>query len=123
MRGHDGVERYWLVDARTGQMCAVADGAMDQFGDGHPSVHGDWFVTDTYPDRGGRQTLLLANWKTGAWTKLGSFFHPLELEGEMRCDLHPRWSPGGERVYFDSAFSGQRELYVMKLEKSCFPSS
>jgi hypothetical protein len=122
MRGPEGVERYWLVDVGTGQMRAVAGGALDRFGDGHPSVHGDWFVTDTYPDRGSRQTLLLANWKTGAWTTLGHFFHPLDLEGEMRCDLHPRWSPAGERVYFDSAFSGQRELYVMELEKSCFPS-
>lgn len=122
MRAGGGHEGYWLLDAETGATLSLSGGTLDRFGDGHPSVHGDWFITDTYPDKSAQQTLILGNWKTGAWQTIGSFFHPLHLAGAKRCDLHPRWSPDGNRIYFDSAFSGARTLYVMDLDPNCFPS-
>lgn len=123
MRAGDGHEGYWLVDVSSGEARLFGDGSLDKYGDGHPSVFADWFVTDTYPNKSAQQTLLMGNWKTGTWKVLGEFFHPLTLSGSNRCDLHPRWAPDGERIYFDSAHTGKRALYVMELEPHCFPSS
>jgi len=34
------------------------------------------------------------------------------VTGEMRCDLHPRWSRQGTQVCFDSVHEGPRQMYV-----------
>ena len=113
MRGPENKDAYWLVDIDS---CSFTHfSALDGLGDGHPHVHGDWFVADTYPDKSRMQHLNLVNWKTGEVKKLGEFFHGFEYSGETRCDLHPRFSPCGKKVYFDSVFSGKRSLYVMEI--------
>lgn len=114
MRGPENKDAFWLVDIGSASFTHFA--ALDGLGDGHPHVHGDWFVTDTYPDKSRMQHLNLVNWKTGEVRKLGEFFHGFEYSGETRCDLHPRFSPCGKKVYFDSVFSGKRKLYEMELE-------
>ncbi|WP_421952725.1 TolB family protein [Pelagibacterium sp.] len=115
MRGQNGRDGYWIVNVESGEMRSAADGKFDLYGDGHPHAHGDWFVTDTYPNKAAMQTLLLCNWRNGEVQLLGEFYHGLAYRGESRCDLHPRFSPDGRRVYFDSVFSGTRQLYVMEL--------
>ncbi|GAB6034738.1 glycosyl transferase [Galenea microaerophila] len=114
MRGPKNKDAYWLVDIDSGSFTHFS--ALDGLGDGHPHVHGDWFVADTYPDKSRMQHLNLVNWKTGEVKKLGEFFHGFEYSGEARCDLHPRFSPCGKKVYFDSVFSGKRSLYEMEIE-------
>jgi len=116
LRGPGDKDAYWVIDVASGDFSHVANGALDSYGDGHPHVHGDWFVTDTYPDKARMQHLLLCNWKTGEVRELGEFFHGFEYSGESRCDLHPRFSPDGKRIFFDSVFDGKRRLYVMDLE-------
>lgn len=115
LRGPGDVDGYWLVDTISGSFTPCLQDKLAQFGDGHPHVHGDWFVTDTYPDKARMQHLLLCNWKTGEVKEIGEFFHGFEFSGESRCDLHPRFAPDGESVYFDSVFSGERRLYRMGL--------
>ncbi|MDI5890278.1 hypothetical protein [Halomonas rhizosphaerae] len=115
MRGPGYKDGYWVVDICEKIFSRFADGVLDKYGDGHPHVVGDWFVTDTYPDKARMQHLLLCNWKTGEVRKLGEFFHGFEYDGETRCDLHPRLSPDGKTVFFDSVFSGKRQLYSMEL--------
>lgn len=114
MRGPDGVDAYWLVDLHTLQFERLLNGSLDSYGDGHPHVSGEWFVTDTYPDRSRMQSLLLCNWKTGELMRLGEFFHDFNFSGECRCDLHPRFSIDGKYIFFDSVYSGKRKLYRME---------
>lgn len=116
MRGPNGKDGYWLVNVNTGEFKPLLQDKLAPYGDGHPHVHGDWFVTDTYPDKARMQHLLLCNWKTGQVKEIGEFFHGFEFQGECRCDLHPRFSPDGRSVYFDSVFSGKRLLYRMELD-------
>lgn len=113
LRGPEDVDAYWLIDIETKEFSRLPDNALQGYGDGHPHVYGDWFVTDTYPDKSRMQHLLICNWRTGEVKKLGEFFHGFDFEGECRCDLHPRFSPDGKRVFFDSVFTGQRQLYSM----------
>jgi hypothetical protein len=113
MRGPEYKDSYWLVDVETAEFKRLT--CLDGLGDGHPHVVGDWFVTDTYPDKARMQHLFLVNWKTGEKKKLGEFFHGFEYSGETRCDLHPRLSKDGKTVFFDSVFDGKRRLYKMDL--------
>lgn len=115
LRGPNGKDGYWLVNVKTGEFSALPCFELEKFGDGHPHVYGDWFITDTYPDKARMQCLLLCNWKTGQVQQVGEFFHGFEFSGESRCDLHPRLSRDGKSVYFDSVFSGKRLLYKMDL--------
>ena len=114
MRGPGDKDAFWIIDAVSGSFTHFP--ALDGLGDGHPNVHGDWFVVDTYPDKARMQHLNLVNWKTGEVKKLGEFFHGFKYHGETRCDLHPRFSACGKKVYFDSVFSGKRKLYAMELD-------
>jgi glycosyltransferase involved in cell wall biosynthesis len=116
LRGSKKRNGYFLINVISGKFVSVAKGALDNYGDGHPHVYGDWFVTDTYPDKARMQYLLLCNWKTGDIKKLGEFFHGFKYRGESRCDLHPRFSPDGKNIFFDSVFEGKRKLYKMDLE-------
>ncbi len=116
LRGPRSKDGYYVIDIISGEFTPVANGALDAYGDGHPNVYGDWFVTDTYPNKAQIQHLLLCNWRTGELIKLGEFFHGFHYSGESRCDLHPRFSLDGKSIYFDSVFEGNRKLYRMDVE-------
>ena len=115
MRGPEGKDAYWLIDVTTGEFSESPCVDLKSYGDGHPHVHGDWFVTDTYPDKARMQHLLYCNWNSGEVLVIGEFYHGFNFDGESRCDLHPRLSLDGKFVYFDSVFSGRRQLYKMEL--------
>ncbi|MBR7889329.1 hypothetical protein J9B83_10280 [Marinomonas sp. A79] len=113
MRGPEEVDGYWLLDVNNIEFKAFEHEKLAKYGDGHPHVNGDWFITDTYPDKARMQHLILCNWKTGEVKEIGEFFHGFQFQGESRCDLHPRFSQDGKTVFFDSVFSGERRLYSM----------
>lgn len=119
MRGPQRKDAYWLIDVGTGEFNRLINEELSSLGDGHPHVRGEWFVTDTYPDKARMQHLLLGNWKTGEVLKIGEFYHGFEFHGESRCDLHPRLSYDGRKVYFDSIFNGKRHLYAMRVRSEC----
>jgi hypothetical protein len=116
LRGPEKKDAYWMINIESNKFSRLPNNALDGYGDGHPHVHDDWFVTDTYPDKARMQHLLLCNWKTGEVKELGQFFHGFKYSGETRCDLHPRFSADGKSVFFDSVFSGKRRLYSVHLD-------
>lgn len=114
LRGNEGLDSYWVIDCGTlsqARMCM-----LDGFGDGHPHIHNEWMITDTYPDKARMQHLLAVNLLTQQVKELGEFFHGLRYDAETRCDLHPRFSFDGNFVFFDSVASGDRRLYWMELK-------
>lgn len=113
LRGPTGHDGYHIVDTRSGVISSLFDGALDSMGDGHPHVHGDWFVTDTYPDKRRMQHLVWGNWRTGQVRHLAHFHHSFRYGGQARCDLHPRIAAGAGWVFFDSVCSGRRRLYFL----------
>ncbi|MGI9946659.1 glycosyl transferase [Vibrio hyugaensis] len=117
LRGNDGKDGYWVIDVETGTMDPYLQKGLGPYGDGHPSIGLDSFVTDTYPDKSRMQKLMRVNLQDGKVEKLGEFFHGFKFDGETRCDLHPRVSPCNRFVFFDSVFSGKRQLYRMELPR------
>lgn len=108
-------QHYYLFTDRTDRIAIIGKYAFE--GDGHCSYSPDrrWILTDTYPDRKeDKQKLLLYHTFKELWIEIGNFFAP--LNGEIRCDLHPRWSHDGKKVCFDSAHEGERQVYVVDAE-------
>ncbi|MBI3971026.1 MAG: hypothetical protein HY332_07025 [Chloroflexi bacterium] len=88
--------------------------------DGHCSYSpdGNWLLTDTYPRRKPYRTLILSDLRTGRRIDVGRFLSPPEITGEIRCDLHPRWSQDGTLVCFDSVHEGSRQLHVVDVSEA-----
>jgi len=118
MRGRSRSDGYFIVDVETGDMMSVLEGRLNGNGDGHPSVHGRRLVTDTYPDKGRMQNLLLVDLEEGTVDTVAELRHGLQYDAETRCDIHPRLSHDGSVVFFDSVFSGRRTHYRMALPEA-----
>lgn len=112
-------DRYHLLDVSTGARSALGAGALDRFGDGHPSWSPDrrWIVTDTYPDRARMRKLFVYDTAAQQLIEVGAFHSPWRYDGPRRCDLHPRWSPDGRQVSIDSAHEGVRATYVVDVSR------
>lgn len=78
--------------------------------DGHPTVHGDWIVVDSYPYLDRMQILSAYNFSSNKYVDILELFHDLKHKGYDRCDLHPRFSKDGGRVFLDTIYLGKRML-------------
>ena len=97
----------------------LGNGLLDYDGHGTFSPDGKWMVTDTYPGNGylNEQKLYLMHMKTEAVLPLGRYVHPAKFREngkDAQCDLHPRWSPKGDIIGFNSVFTGERQVYILK---------
>lgn len=84
--------------------------------DGHCtfSPDGRWVLNDTYPDVHQKRTLMLVRFADGERFDVARLLSPkARWWGEIRCDLHPRWSRDGERVCVDSVHTGTRQMYMV----------
>lgn len=90
--------------------------------DGHQSFipGADAFITDTYPDGRRYAKLWRVDLNTDETTLLADLKSPKAFQSpncykNWCCDLHPRVSPQGTYVTFDSVHTDRRALCVMKL--------
>jgi len=95
----------------------LGNGLLDFDGHGTFSPDGRWMVTDTYPaSESNEQKLFIMDMASEAVISLGRFAEPPEFTKGWRCDLHPRWSPDGTMIGFNSTFSGSRQVYIIKFD-------
>jgi len=98
----------------------LGNGILDYDGHGTFSPDGKWMVTDTYPSRELKeQKLYLMDMETEAVLPMGRFVHPAEFRKngkDAACDIHPRWSPNGDMIGFNSVTTGNRQVYIIKLK-------
>ncbi|MCD4818919.1 MAG: glycosyl transferase [Candidatus Cloacimonetes bacterium] len=111
MRDKNLGDNYYLINIKSNKRKILGKGIIDKFGDGHPSIYKNMMLFDTYPNKARMKELYLFNMDDKRLIKLGEFFESLKYYEETRCDLHPRWSPDGKKIFFDSVHSGKRFLY------------
>lgn len=113
-QGHDAVVFDESRRPLLAQKLAAGHGQMSHM---VFSPDGKYLLADSYPDVTGFQTLILIKVDGGKHEVLGNFRHdqPPQAPVEVRCDLHPRWSPDGKVVTVDSIHSGARAVYMLDL--------
>lgn len=108
-------DRYFLfTDGSEAEPDVLGEGIFSV--DGHCSFSPDarWMLTDTYPDPEAKRTLMLYDVAANRRHDIGRFWGPNPKDGEIRCDLHPRWSRDGRKVCIDSIHEdGHRRMYVL----------
>lgn len=112
----DSGTHYHIYDVRNGCLAIVGARALSK--DGHPSMSPTdptLMVTDTYPDRFGEQSLLIFDTAHERLRRIALLYSPSRLRGEIRCDLHPRWSRSGQYLSIDSAHRDERRLCVLNV--------
>lgn len=118
---HDRGTHYYLFKDQTGEIEVVGEDVFK--GDGHCSfspVNENWILTDIYPDlEKHERRLILYHHPTSRRIDIGSFYSMRELDdsfsGELRCDLHPRWSRDGTKICFDSTHENCRQMYLVDM--------
>jgi hypothetical protein len=110
-------DQYYQIDIEKGEKTIVGKEEWKSFGDGHPHTFGKYLIFDTYPNRSRMKELFLFDFETQKLKQLGAFLEPLKYHGETRCDLHPRFSKDGKKVFFDSVHKGKRRLCYIDLEE------
>ena len=108
---------YFLCNLRDNSSTVVGRGVLTQDGHCSYSPDGNWILTDKYPDKANNRTLILYRPQDNTYIELGKFFSPPELEGSIRCDLHPRWNRDGTQIGIDSAHEGHRQMYVVDIAR------
>lgn len=106
---------YYMLKDGIGEAQRVGESFFKS--DGHPQFHndGDTFVTDSYPDRFRQQKLFTFRVSSGVGYELLRLKIPFRYRREQRCDFHPRWSPNGKAICFDSAHEGVRALCILPI--------
>jgi hypothetical protein len=98
----------------------LGNGLLDYDGHGAFSPDGKWMVTDTYPAKDTyEQKLYLMDMTTEAVLPMGRYVHPPKFRDngkDAQCDLHPRWSPRGDMIGFNSVTTDSRQAYIMRLK-------
>ena len=108
-------DKFFLINVDSGQKVAIGKGQLDIFGDGHPSYSNGNILFDTYPNKSRMKDLFTYNLQKNELVCLGEFYESLDYSGETRCDLHPKYSYDGNKVFIDSVHSGKRQLYMMNV--------
>lgn len=112
---HENKNGFYIIDLNTNKITLEKDMSSLQFGDGHPSVSNRYVAFDTYPDKSRMQHLFLFDRKTSNIQEIAEMHHSVRYMDECRCDLHPRFSADGKRLYFDTVLSGVRRLAYINL--------
>ena len=111
----EGILGYYYIYIGSQELRSVHDISGLPAVDGHPVNIGELkFVTDSYPDKWGRQKLYQLDDNRNIKV-IGSFLHGIKYMGESRCDLHPAFSHDSGYLYFDSVYSGKRRAYRLRL--------
>lgn len=110
-RGETGL---WRIDAMAQTAARLLPEVVTEDPHAAFSPDGRWLLGDGYPDAQQRRPLWICDVNRGVRYDLGTFASPAPFHrGAIRCDLHPRWSPDGRRVHFDSVHEGVRRIYAL----------
>jgi len=113
----DAGNHYYVFNDETGERQIVGEDVLTCDDHCSYSPDGQWILTDTYPDEEHKRALILYRIGQNDRIDVGKFYSPPDRQGEIRCDLHPRWNRDGTQICFDSMHEGSRQVYVMDVSE------
>lgn len=114
-RGPAGDQLYEICDSAKAEFNAIDIGFFLKDGHCSYSPARRHMLYDSYPDAERLQHLQIYDLHAREGGDVGAFYSPPANPIDIRCDLHPRWSPDGESLSFDSTHEGFRGIYLLKL--------
>ena len=87
--------------------------------DGHPMFNPknkDLFVSDTYPNLFGFQKLFIFSLSKNKVVWKRFIYSPYKFSGILRCDLHPRWSNDGKKIFIDFVENANRNIGIFETQ-------
>ncbi len=111
-----GKDGFYIININSGEIVACDALNNLNYGDGHPTHCNGSIIVDTYPDKSRMQHLMILNLGTSQVNQLLEVFQSVKYINETRCDMHPRFSRDGSLVFFDTVYSGKRQLCYIKLK-------
>lgn len=114
---HNGKDGFYSCNVDNGNVAFCEEMSELGLGDGHPSCYGKLIVFDTYPDKSRMQHLFLYDSNDNTVTRLLEVYQSTAYMNECRCDLHPRFSDDGRKIFFDTVYSGKRQLCFIEIDK------
>ena len=112
---YQGSDGYYKCNVETEEISKNVFMTDLGIGDGHPSSSSNFIVFDSYPDKARMQKLMKYNSSDNSIIELLELFNPLKYQGELRCDLHPRFNNKEDVIFFDAVFEGKRKHYYINL--------
>ncbi len=116
LREFDG-DKFYNINIETLEKKVIGSDVINKSGDGHPTIYKDKMIFDTYPNKARMLELFMFDIENQEVETLGEFYQSFDFYDESRCDLHPRFSNDGKKIFFDSVHEEKRQLYMMELEK------
>jgi len=113
----DAAPRFLLLSHAAPGFRVFGDAELKEDGHCTFSPDGRWVLNDTYPDEHQMRTLMLVRTADARRIDIARLHSPkARWWGEIRCDLHPRWSRDGCQICVDSVHEGTRQMYVLDVE-------
>lgn len=115
-----GQLKVFEVNVKTAESTQI--GPQSLYDDGHCSYSPDrdYLLYDSYCNNAfPYRRLLVHRLDDGKQIDLGFFYSPnkwFNSNTDLRTDLHPRWSPDGQTITFDSIHEGYRGVYLINVE-------
>lgn len=104
---------YYLYNTHTGKKERILPDILIR--DGHPTfIDDNVFISDTYPDDEGFQTVFMVDQCVKKIDVLASIYSTSKHIGVKRCDLHPRYDSESGSVILDADIDGKRRIYIIK---------
>jgi hypothetical protein len=108
-------DKFYLYEDKTENVEVVGKDVMTVNGHCTYLPGNKWILNDTYPQKDGKQHLYIYEVASAKRVELGAFPSDPPYRGEVRCDLHPRFSPDGTKVCIDSSHESGRQIYLVDL--------
>lgn len=112
-----GERGFFYIDVDTLNVTKCEAMSAINAGDGHPSYNGRIVVFDTYPDKSRMQKLYIYDTQKKKVFPLLELYQSTQYIEETRCDLHPRFSHDGRKIFFDTVYHGHRELCYVDISE------
>jgi hypothetical protein len=110
----DGLgEHYFVMKDRADERRMFCGESLKHDGHCSFSPDGRWVMMDEKDSEVKGKRVLLVRLADEQVFDIGSFRSMPQLKGDVRCDLHPRWSRDGRQVCIDSSHEDSRQIYVI----------